>query len=331
MAVSARTFQALYIVRQRAVNDLPTVFDDFGAFIAARRKDAPDIYHKAYMNPSALGPLLHRMTTGDNVLTLTSGLYDFTPMGSQMADLLVDIDACGSRFIENYKEEIALAVLQQRQRIGQGPVTPRETASIANISLDSARRGLSTLVAKGLCEENRDGRTPVYELTTPEASVEDKKRIDADIEKAARIPLNDGDDNDPNFEGFTQALNIAMSGKIDPEVSNILDGIDEDDSNWVGDPPPPVDDDDNDLLALPLGKILGDDEPERVGPFQFKSKHEELLRSPHDWNAVTDQVQASLITQAQACGMDLNEFMDTLARANKMRMAKALHVTVQLG
>ena len=38
MSVSARTFQVLYIIRERALQDLPTKLPDFSEFIADRRR-----------------------------------------------------------------------------------------------------------------------------------------------------------------------------------------------------------------------------------------------------------------------------------------------------
>ena len=155
MAVNARTFQILYIVRQRAVADQTTSSGEISEFIADRRKSAPESYGKAYIAPSALTQMLQRMTTVEHLLTVDDGVYEFTPQGSQMADLLVDVDACSDLFIDSYKEAVCLAVLQQRQRLGQPPANPREVAAIANISLDSARRGLTALAEHDKIVEDR--------------------------------------------------------------------------------------------------------------------------------------------------------------------------------
>ena len=99
--------------------------------------------------------IIHRMTTKDCLLTLTpNDEYEFTPRGSQMADLLTDLDACSVQFIENYKELVCMAVLQQRQRLGYVAATPHEVANIANISFDSARRGMDALAVSGVVTIN---------------------------------------------------------------------------------------------------------------------------------------------------------------------------------
>jgi len=337
MAINARTFEILYIVRQRAMLDLPTKLEDFSEFIAARRKDAPDIYYRAYIAPSALVPLLHRMTTGEGLLTFGGHSqdceYEFTPRGSQMADLLVDLDACTTRFLENYKEEICLAVLQQRQRLGQGPVNPREVAAIANISLDSARRGLEALASgnRGVVED-RSERTPTYaiEAATPVEEDEDEGGVtEADIEAAARIPLDENED---------------------PIRAALRDLENEDDAWATAGPPPPAADEDEELeLPLALGQILADDGPDEEpppkwsgDPFAFapqgveyeeheEDRAEEALRQldkmPEDdycWENVPAETREGIIIRAKAAGMPLNKFLFLLNQLHEAQVRAAL-------
>jgi len=326
MTINARTFEVLYIIRQRALRDLPTTMDDISTFIADRRKDAPDIYGKAYIAPSALVPLLDRLTTGEGLLTLDSHEYEFTPKGSQMADLLVYIDACSANFIENYKEMIALAVLQQRQRIGQGPVSPREASAISNISLDSARRGLAALVEKGLCIEDRSERTPTYSVQAPVAAptLADKSATATDIEATAHVPL---DEDDP--------------------IAATLANIGEEDESWItaGGAPPP--EDEVDLLPVALSGILGDDGPDEDEPRDDDGPREgepELVvtliglrtndpevddptADPYAWENVSPEERAEFITQAKACGLDLEEFVSALNQRHQRKLRCAIFGT----
>lgn len=171
MSVSARTFQLLYIIRQRALLDQRTVVSDFSDFIADRRKTAPALYGQAYISPSAILDLLHRMTVG-GLLTNDDGEYQLEHLGSQMADLLDGIDACTTGFIENYKEMVVKAALEQRARLGQGPATQQNLANATNISLDSTRRGLEALVNAGTVIEHSTGRACTYTLAVAPLAVQ---------------------------------------------------------------------------------------------------------------------------------------------------------------
>ena len=334
MAINARTFEILYIVRQRAVLDLPTKLDDFSEFIAARRKDAPDIYHRAYIAPSALAPLLHRMTTGEGVLTLgTNGEYELTPRGSQMADLLVGLDACSSGFLDNYKEAIGLAVLQQRQRLGQGPVNPREVSAIANISLDSARRGLTILAEHNKIVEDRTSRTPTYTMPEPVVPADD---ADEDMPMATDR-INDGGVTEADIE---EAARLPLDDEEDPIASALRDLENEDDS-WAtaGPPPPPADEDEELELPLALGQILADDGPDddepappppSNDPFAFvpprdTEEPEDLTKAdPYAWEDVPEEMLEGFVLRAKAAGMTLAEFLDGLNQLHEAQVRAAL-------
>jgi hypothetical protein len=325
MAVNARTFQILYIIRQRALNDLGTTMDNIGEFLANRRKDAPDIYHRAYIAPSALVPLLDRMTTGEGLLNVdpTTREYTLTPMASQMADLLDGTDACAASFIDFYKEALCLAVLKQRQRLGQPPANPREVAAIANISLDSARRGLSTLAEHDKIVEDRDQRTPTYAMPEP-------------------IVLNKGVD--------PEAATCIPQGRQDDSLADLLAGIDEDDNEWATSgptsPAAAANIEPEDLLSL--GKILGDDEDvpadfsrpttgSQPSPFDFFPPRVEVIRrlveddeddnvaaDPYDWNSVPPATKEAFTTQAKAAGMSLGEFIRKLVQFHEEQIREAL-------
>jgi len=336
MSVSARTFQLLYIIRQRALDDQPTKLGDFSDFIAARRKDAPDIYYRAYIAPSALVPLLQRMTTEERVLTLdlSTREYEFTPMGSQMADLLVNLDACSSHFIDNYKEEICLAVLQQRQRLGQGAVSPREVSSISNISLDSARRGLEALAAEGKIVEDRSSRTPVYSLPAPPV-VEVEDDVEPEELPVAKPPVSEEE--------------IEKAARKGLDIAAALAEIDEDDPTWAcGVGPTPKVEDDEDILPLPLGKILQDDGPDveensphfTQDPFKFTppppptaeeleedddmDPQWEAEENPYNWNSVPAETREGLILRAKSAGVSLTDFFDILNALHEEKVRAAL-------
>ena len=156
MAVNARTFQVLSIIRERALADLTTTQEDISEFIANHRKISPVNYNRAYISPSALASILDRMAGPDDLLSQgTKNEFWMSPMGSQMADLLVDIDGCSNLFIDNYKKMVCYAALQQRSRLGQGAATPNDIADATGLSGDSVRRGLSDLVVDHLVEEDR--------------------------------------------------------------------------------------------------------------------------------------------------------------------------------
>jgi len=354
MATNARTFEILYIVRKRALLDSPTKFDDIMSFIANRRKTAPDIYGKAYIAPSALVPLLQRMTTGENLLTLTEdGEYEFTARGSQMADLLDGLDACSIHFMDGYKSKVCLAVLQQRIRLGQGPATPREVAAISNISLDSARRGLGVLVEVGEATEDRTARTPFYFIENVEENAKPSKPglsvttalAQSGLVAAEQDQLWAQAQEEEEEEKEEEVTNTVTDEEIEAAarrgLAAALAEIDEDDDGWATSVPAtlvavPDDAEDGDLLPLPLGQILGDD-----GPDEEKASSAPTLSElvgavidkvdPTGWNSVSPKVRALCTMQAQACGLSLNEFLDTILKANQNRMRVALRHTVKFG
>jgi hypothetical protein len=344
MAINARTFQILYIIRERAVADLATTAKHVSAFIMGRRKDAPGIYGRAYIAPGAVQQILNRMTTGEGLLTLEDDEYLFTAKGSLMADLLAELDACSDRFIDNYKELVSLAVLQQRQRLAQGAANPREVATIANISLDSARRGLSDLADKGTVIEDRTHRTPTYKL--PVVVVPVGPSDPAVVAAAFGAPNVSGIGK--GTDAFSDPSGID---KADP-VADALAGIDDDDEGWAttGDAPPDQPDDE-DLLPLALGKILQDDkddapkvafstDPDAAKAARQASTSEgfreqygteqpevEKVTDPYDWNSVTVEVQASHIASARACGMTLSGYFGALNHRHEEKIRLALFNT----
>lgn len=350
MAINARTFQLLYITRQRALKDLPTKVKDMSTFINKRRKANPSMYEKAYLAPASIRDMVQRMTTGEGLLTIADeGNLELTVRGSQMADLLSEIDACSTFFHADWKKHICKAVLKQRFRLGQGPITPREAAVIANISLDSARRGLAAVAQEGEAVEDRAGRTPLYELLFGEETGGEPGVLPTPVAEAAKefqnpcleIPLGPMSMNElphPEDEAY------------DP-VRDALSSINEDEDILPGetDLQPQLPDE---MEKLPLGLILGDDKEDdedtrlldetRLRTRLFMSDAlpedntegtEEDEASPVNkgWDSVSHKVKAALLEQASACGMTPDEFFRTLAEANARRMSVALRHTINYG
>jgi len=337
MAVNARTFQVLYILRQRALEDLRTYQSDFTDFIAQRRASAPEVYEKAYIAPSALTLILQRMTTTDGLFTFSStDGYEFTVRGSQMADLMLHLDGCSSWFVDNYKQAVCHAVLQQRSRLGQGPAQPNDVAAIANISRDSAHRGLTACAEAGEATEHRNGRMTTYELLCAPADV-DTGQLGAT--KFASL------DNEVE----------ALDQQADPDsIASVLADIDNDD-NWPISEAPPFDvpPDDYDDLPVRLGKVLQDDGPdeEQEARTLYRKRHnlgvdvdnpdgEDLSRlgfwynkklepvpastNNYDWNAVPETIRTGLIVRAMAAGLTLTQFLDILNLTHERKVREAL-------
>lgn len=345
MSVSARTFQLLYIIRQRALQDQSTRLTDFSEFIADRRKTAPALYGNAYISPSALTDLLSRMTI-ENLVTATDGEYQLEHMGSQMADLLTGLDACTTGFIENYKEAVVKAALEQRVRLGQGPATQRDLAATTNISIDSTRRGLESLVASGVVIENTSGRNQTYTLATPPMATPPAPAItDTQEVVIAEVKAN-----------IAQSLDLDLGDidavrTLDPDLKAALDNID---------------------APVPLGAVLQDDGPD-VEPAVVITQEQAPTWVPGDpttaqpvlegiqatvnegetwqpeseeqcpgncpacdedcgedgeelyyWNEVPAVVRDALYIQSQAVGMDLGQYLLTLAEQAENRLRRAV-------
>lgn len=306
MSVSARTFQLLYIVRQRALKDLPTRLSDFGKFIATRRAEAPQTYDRAYISPTALQDSLDRMVSNDSLLSLNNGVYEFEFMGSQMADLLTNIDACSSAFIDGYKEQVVKAVLEQRARLGQPPANQRDVAGAANLSLDSARRGLQTLMETGLVVEYATGRTQTYALVHPPAAVVKPAPVaadsteDTDNIKAALAGIDDDD---------------LLPGKAPGKAPGKTEEVVEEPPVALSDV---LQDDGPDVEPMTFGDVL-ENPPE--DPPEEKAQPEP---NPYDWDNVPLDVRNMHILMAKACDMTIGDYLTRLAETNMMRFRKAL-------
>lgn len=201
MAINGRTFQILYILRELAqqTGDLTLGHGDWdGAscsdisdFIARRRNMAPNIYDKAYISPSALETMVGRMASREGLLECHGLTYTATVKGSAMADLLTDIDACSTRFLDNYKPEVCIAALRQSVRLGNTDgLDARQVSAVSGISLDSARRGLAALVEQGLVTEHPDGRSSTYTVTDSPAESDDTDEDDEALVAAAQKGLD---------------------------------------------------------------------------------------------------------------------------------------------
>ena len=290
MSVSARTFQMLYILRQRSLKDLPTRGPDFAAFIAERRATSPQTYDKAYIGPAAIIDLLQRMTV-ENLVASTEGEYTFEFMGSQMADLLDGFDACSSKFIEKYKEQVVRAVLEQRVRLNQSPAIQRDVASVANISLDSARRGLETLINQGVVTETKNGRTATYTLVVPPVNT---------TTTITPIPVND--------------IRAALAGL---DEGDILPG-----QTPVAEDP----DSDNEECPVPLSAVLQDEGPdmEEVPPVETPEPEVTEVWNPWGWASVSEEVQQGHIACAKAAGVSLEGYFQTLLTKHQLSVRVAL-------
>ena len=309
MSVSARTYQMLYILRQRTLDDLPTQQDDFAAFIAERRKDTPGVYDKAYISPSAIEDLLHRMALMENLIT-GDGTYQLTALGSQMADLLVDVDACSTYFIDNYKEVVVRAVLAQRARLGQPPANQREIAAIANISLDSVRRGIQSLSDDGSLVEHH-GKVITYALAHAPAVASPAAATTADI---------------PDASLAVDPLKAALAAIDDDNIIITEPFTDEG--------PDPED------KPYPVGQILGrdrwvvkiEDEDEDYAERNSKrAPDQDLLRDlgledtkVWEWEHVPTAIRDGHMLLAESLGMTLTDYFAALLRMNKAKVRDVL-------
>ncbi len=305
MPINARTVQILYVIHQLSQDDETTTAQDISDFIATRRKSSPDLYSKAYIAPGALMRSLNRMSAQEGLLDLYwgEGTFSLSVKGSQMAEMFHGVDACSTPFIDNYKEEICKAALDQLKRLGQGPASPREVATFSNISLDSARRGLASLTAKGEATEDRSSRTPTYQRILTMTT------LDNDT-----IPSTERDQSpQPTDTGTPEGAD---------DIASLLASI-------VDDPMGPDD--------IPLGMLQdnwGDaespyDDEIDVAPWHFDA---ELFKaSPYAWGSVDNVVLHNVVMQAKACGMALNDFLKITIEANASRMQMALRAAVKPG
>jgi len=365
MAVNARTYQILYIVRQRAQNDKKTTFDDFANFIAERRLSAPGAYSRAYINPGNMASNVHRMTTGDGLLTIDTvyRTYQLTALGSQMADLLVDIDACSDHFIENYKMLVCGGVLQQRRRLGwMGGVCTREVAANANISLDSARRGLTDLEESARSTGDKvhltfQDRNYYYSLLKPAPVPEvDDAPIAVDEDPVKGTPVIDDDGSDP--AALAEGNVVAAEDDEEDPIKAALAEINEDDSvpilphtRWQPDDPDLslegiIDDDIIDDFdgkgdeadpgdskrecgADNCADCLGD-ESCNCGDCDEDDHDDCGAPSDYRWESVSPEVREGLIIQAKAAGVTLDDFFNILGCVHQQKIREALFADVAL-
>lgn len=304
MSVSARTFQILYVIRRLLSLDQRTTQADISDFIAERRKSGPHTYDRAYISPSALSDALNRMTTTEGLLTTENQEYGFTPIGSHMADLLDGLDACSNDFIDHYKERVCLAVLEQRARLGQPPATARDVAISANISMDSARRGLEALAASTVILEITAGRTSSYIHTVPERALASKIQSLDPIEEL-------------------EANEEVEATQEDP-IREVLAEIDE--TDWA--PQVTVEDRDEDDLPLRLGQILGDPGADEMPLPPFEKTpvvvEAEVPQEGDEWAGVSKELQQAFINRAKACGMTLSLFLGTVNHVQEGKIREVL-------
>jgi len=342
MAVNARTFQVLSIIRERALADLTTTQEDISESIANHRKISPGNYNRAYISPSALVSILDRMVGPDDLLSHgEENDYWLTPMGSQMADLLVNIDGCSNLFIDNYKKMVCYAALQQHSRLGLGPATPSDIANATGLSGDSVRRGLSDLVQDNQVEEDRSGRPNLYTLPSgaDDGSTPEKAQVsEEDIEDAARKGYNLGKkvDDDPTTNIIAETLAEIAAGE---------------DECWVPTKDAPLlAHDPLDHLPRTLSQLLESNPPTNAyesfwDPKPFATveqpaeetefeKHLDIAeetefdtfptRIGEAWFEVPFETRESLYAQATASGMTLPDFLDTLVHSHETKIREVL-------
>lgn len=318
--VNARTYQILYILRCRVVEDLPTRKEHFGTFIRERQKTAPALYGNAYLGPTATWDILQRMTHGDKpLLTVQKGEYSFTPQGSQMTDLLETLDACSTGFFEDYKALVILAALQQRLRMGFTTSEQGDLAGHAGFSLDSTRKGLRELRARGLVHEDGSGPRLLYSLLAGNTQAP----------SPPPVPLSDEKDDKSLLEGIQDGTPQPTVAK-DGEVKTLLEGIQD------GPPVVPID---PDTWVASLAEMT---EQEQEEPQETPVKPDgmcgqacpgccpdtgdepdELLDQA--WDNVPLPIQEALFCQAMAAGMSLVEYLDAMVQTNARRYRRVIN------
>lgn len=235
MTMNARTYQVLSVVRKLAQEDVPVSQERIAAYIADLRKSAPSLYDRAYISPSGLKNLLFRLRSPERLLKLNgNGGLDFTPKGSQIADLFHDVDTCTSNFQEFYKREVVLAALRQRQRLDMGFVSAGTLAEITGMSAQSVREGLALLEFEDLLEKDESDRAVRYELkgSTPVMGFlvqEEEEEEDVEpVEDVVKEALADFDESHVNlFQTYSleQILNeplVVVPGPLAKETSRGL-------------------------------------------------------------------------------------------------------------
>lgn len=239
--VNARTYQVLYIIRQLARADKDATATAISGFIAERRHAAPDTYANAYIPPGNLSESLQRLAQ-EGVLT-RGPAFQMTPKGSQMADVLDDVDACTTTFIEGYKGLIVEAALKQRVRVGLPPATQQDLAQATGLSVDSVRRGLSELEGKVITTAT--GRVQTYTLSSPpaaQAATSDDPL--AGFDDSPLVPTPDPEvSHDPEDPESTVDIAKLLEGIDDsPPTAPVPEPCDPDEEDAPGDESPGWDD-----------------------------------------------------------------------------------------
>lgn len=271
--VNARTYEVLYIIRQLARADKDATVTAISGFIAERRHAAPDTYANAYISPGNLTESLQRLVQ-EGVLTLGPA-FAMTPKGSQMADVLDDVDACTTTFLEGYKGIIVEAALKQRVRLNLPPASQQDLAQATGLSVDSVRRGLSEL--EGTVITTAMGRTQTYTLANPPAVP-----VPSSTLPAADI-LGDFDDS-PLVPDSAPDPVAEPDADETVDIARLLEGVDEAPAAPTPDPTPATPTPDPTPAA-----------PTPDGPF--------------DWNAVPVDLREAFVQKAKATRMTLTQFL----------------------
>lgn len=292
--VNARTYQVLYVIRQLARADKDATVAAIGDFIADRRKAAPDTYSNAYISPGNLVEMCQRLTQ-EGLLT-PGPAFELTPQGSLMADVINDVDACTSTFIEGYKGIVVEEALRQRARVGLGPATQQDLAQATGFSVDSVRRGISELGVAVVTTSS--GRVQNYVLASPPPVQPADGGLLDDFDDAPIPVVSDPPSVDPTGDVQTPVVPQAPEPSQDVDLGKLLESVDEPDL-----PPAPV--------PLPMTTAVPSD----------------TTATTDIWDSVPEELREALILKAQALRMSFLDYLTAIEQDHTTKMRVALFGT----
>ena len=311
MSVSARTYQVLDVMRQLLTTRDVVVVPDISSHIVDLRK-GPDAakYSKAYISPQALDSLVARMCHVDRLITQVPGGYQLSAMGSQIADLMKNLDGCSQLFQDGYKEMLVGAALMRREAVGQGPADARQIAAITYLSLDSVRRGLSSLLeANTDVREIPQGRSSAYQYVCPNSEIPEETESD---EQGALKELGELLSTlDPGEATSTNALR----GQELEEFEELIRGIDQ---VVAAGPVATSQEKDSVVLLEDEGDSFKDEEDMYKPVANFS---QEVM---DEWEGVPLSTQKGFLHLARACGFNLKDYMEAVLQNSQNRVRESL-------
>jgi len=322
MAASARTFQILYISRCLYRTGKAVTEESIADFIAEKRALDPVTYSKAYVSPSKIEKSLHRMVESEGLFKRTPhsapdsnlGLADgyvLTLEGSRRADLVNNIDACTTEFIENYKEKICRAALWLRNEQGAPQTSIRQMATMAGMSQDTVRRGLLTLKEKGFCIADKSTQPTLYTLTQEGIAIEFLE----DLFPGADAGIEYGESADTLTNPLSKVLAefdesdlMAPEGPVAPlfdtegaDIADVRSAVDITMQFHAGD-----------SIVIPETK-------------ENQTSEDPQVPEPDDeWGSVNKDVREGHFIRAKACGMSLNDYFDLLNHTHERLLRRAV-------